>query len=629
MAENTLAARLLLRYDTYSHWMDSSLILKPGEAAVAIFPAVTSGSVAPVGIKIGNGKNYFDELPWIQAIATDVYNWAKQQTKPSYTASEIIGLDDYISQHSSGGGGSGGAESSSSYRIVYVTSLNKYILQYYDAATDDWINTTSEIDLSTILNRLNTIERWANGARSDLGNIEVPMVEYIYEELVYYLNQINYSDASVPHQFVTSVSQQKGKIAVTRSVITAADIASGVLTTEQGGTGLSYVEEDEVLVGGLNGEIHTYKFVNTIDELDRAPLITAGAVIDYVNTKTAGLTGAMHFIGEATVVIANNSSVDPQITNYNFSRAEPGDVILGGNTQEYVWTGAAWRLLGDEGSYVVKGSITDVDIAENAAINVEKISGLNELLNTKVDKISGKDLSTNDYTDEDQQKLTNIEDYAQANIIEHIFFNDNELTPSIVNSLPKSIDLHFNGMTEDQSAKLAGIENNAQVNIIEYITVDGILQPVNNKTIALTTDPHTEHINVIEHIKLNNIEILPDNSKTINLNILSITENERTKLAGIETFAQVNKVESLIINGTQYTPTNDKTIQITLDQAALNLNVLEGATVPADQNSTEDVPQVAKKLQLARIALTGNIQNLLQTTDTYITLDCGSSTEVI
>ena len=189
MAENTLAARLLLRYDTYSNWMNSSLILKPGEAAVAILPIENPSSVAPVGIKIGNGYNYFDELPWIQSVAMDVYSWAKQSTKPSYSASEISGLDDYINQHSSGGG-SGGGIASSSYRIVYNQSTNKYILQYYNSTTNDWENTSSEIDLSSILNRINTIERWANGARTQLGNIEVPMVEYIYEELTYYLNQL-------------------------------------------------------------------------------------------------------------------------------------------------------------------------------------------------------------------------------------------------------------------------------------------------------------------------------------------------------------------------------------------------------------------------------------------------------
>ena len=37
MAENVLPTRLLLRYATYSQWMNSNVILKKGEAAIAIF----------------------------------------------------------------------------------------------------------------------------------------------------------------------------------------------------------------------------------------------------------------------------------------------------------------------------------------------------------------------------------------------------------------------------------------------------------------------------------------------------------------------------------------------------------------------------------------------------------------
>ena len=30
-----------------------------------------------IGIKIGDGEHYFHELPWVQAVAADVFNWAK------------------------------------------------------------------------------------------------------------------------------------------------------------------------------------------------------------------------------------------------------------------------------------------------------------------------------------------------------------------------------------------------------------------------------------------------------------------------------------------------------------------------------------------------------------------------
>jgi hypothetical protein len=58
-----------------------------------------------------------------------------------------------------------------------------------------------------------------------------------------------------------------------------------------------------------------------------------------VDTATAGLTGAMHFIGEATVVINPYSNVNPNITGYDFSKVLPGDVILY-NTKEFVWDGS-------------------------------------------------------------------------------------------------------------------------------------------------------------------------------------------------------------------------------------------------------------------------------------------------
>jgi len=91
----------------------------------------------------------------------------------------------------------------------------------------------------------------------------------------------------------------------------------------------------------------------------------------------------MHFIGEANVTITENSRVNPQISGYNFRMAAPGDVILF-DAKEFVWTGSVWRLLGDEGSYVVKGSITNTDIAEDANIAITKIANLEEILEKKV-----------------------------------------------------------------------------------------------------------------------------------------------------------------------------------------------------------------------------------------------------
>jgi hypothetical protein len=165
----------------------------------------------------------------------------------------------------------------------------------------------------------------------------------------------------------------------------------------------------------------------------------------------------MHYIGEASVEInpTVNPRVDPNIIDYDFRNVRPGDVVTY-NTREYVWADG-WRLLGDEGSYAVKGSITNVDIAAEANIAQSKIYGLTDALAGKVDAIEGKSLSTNDYTDAEKTKLGHIEDYAQVNAIEHIFVNDVERPITTIDGLTKSVALTINVFDDAQAEKLAGI----------------------------------------------------------------------------------------------------------------------------------------------------------------------------
>ena len=630
MAEHVLAANVLLRYDTYSNWMNSDVILKQGEAAVAIFPSQDI-LLTKVGIKIGNGNSYFYQLPWIQAVAADVYNWAKSSTKPSYSADEIDGLAQYIEQH--GGGSGGGSGASSSYRIIYNNTNNKYILQYYDDNTDDWVNTTSEIDFSTVINRLNALENWANGAQTDIGDIEMPLVGYISDVVSLAVGRLDTNDTAVDHQFVTSVSQNNGKITVSRNALDASDITTGVFTTTQGGTGFTEVNLNEILVGSTNGQLQKTNISTKITEEESSNNIpTTGAVISYIEDQTAGLTGAMHFIGEASVTIVENSRVNPQIPGYNFRAVQSGDVILS-EAKEFVWTGSYWRLLGDEGSYAIKGSITNVDIAEDANIAISKIANLLNTLDNKVNVQEGKGLSSNDYTTEEKNKLQGIEEGAQANTIEHIFLNEREIAPSVIDGLAKSINLSFLTLTQDQIDKLNDIEANAQKNVIEHIFLNGEeVRPTLIENLAnsinlilnefdtasrdkLNTIETEAQVNKIEKIIYNNEELVPDDNKTITITPDPHTEHE-------------NIIEGITVNGNAYIPDKNKNVNIIIDQEALNLNVLTGAQIP-NGATIEEVEQIDKKLQLERISVSGNVKDLKQTTDTYIILNCGSSTEVM
>lgn len=101
MAEHILNTRITLKYDTYENWQKSTLVLKAGEVAICAVPSgvTVNGITQPPAVlqKIGDGVNVFKDLPWLQAVASDVHTWAKAASKPTYAANEITGLDTYIS----------------------------------------------------------------------------------------------------------------------------------------------------------------------------------------------------------------------------------------------------------------------------------------------------------------------------------------------------------------------------------------------------------------------------------------------------------------------------------------------------------------------------------------------------
>lgn len=99
MANKTFNTRICMKNDTYAQWVEKNPVLLKGEIAVVVIPANT-GAVQgePVTLfKVGDGTKKFSQLDFIGAKAADVYEWAKASTKPTYAATEISGLSDYIS----------------------------------------------------------------------------------------------------------------------------------------------------------------------------------------------------------------------------------------------------------------------------------------------------------------------------------------------------------------------------------------------------------------------------------------------------------------------------------------------------------------------------------------------------
>ena len=99
--EKVLQTRILNKIDTHENWLKvaDTFVPKNGEICIDTITTTVDGAVVSPPqtlIKVGDGTNTWGDLKFLGGISADVYAWAKAATKPSYTAQEISGLDDYI-----------------------------------------------------------------------------------------------------------------------------------------------------------------------------------------------------------------------------------------------------------------------------------------------------------------------------------------------------------------------------------------------------------------------------------------------------------------------------------------------------------------------------------------------------
>ncbi|HJJ32706.1 MAG TPA: hypothetical protein O0X25_04110 [Methanocorpusculum sp.] len=126
-------------------------------------------------------------------------------------------------------------------------------------------------------------------------------------------------------------------------------------------------------------------------------------------------------------------------------------------------------MIGTDGKVTPGAAITGVafsDITGSPSDN----TNLATALNAKVDKETGKGLSTNDYTTAEKTKLDGIETAAEVNVIETVKVDGNPLTVTdkTVNvDLSNKVDKNGTDrlMTAAEGTKLASIADGAEVNV--------------------------------------------------------------------------------------------------------------------------------------------------------------------
>ena len=151
----TLQTRIKSKVDTYLNWTTANPTLLNGEIAVVVVPG-SSGAVQQepaVLLKVGDGSTPFNSLNFVSGLAANVYSWALAAEKPTYSASEITGLDDYISGKVQ--------DTNTKYKIEMVSSDPYTYKLYYKELSGEW----TEQDTITIP-KDTLVEGSANGTVS-------------------------------------------------------------------------------------------------------------------------------------------------------------------------------------------------------------------------------------------------------------------------------------------------------------------------------------------------------------------------------------------------------------------------------------------------------------------------------
>lgn len=200
----------------------------------------------------------------------------------------------------------------------------------------------------------------------------------------------------------------------------------------------------------------------------------------YVDTADNGLQSQIDAIS-ASSDVKDIVGTKAELNSYDTSTLGDNDIIKvlqdeseNDATTYYRWSTStnSFTLIGEEGPYYTK-------------------SQANALLDNKVDKVTGKGLSTNDFTDADVTKLASIEAGAEANVQSNWAETDTSSDAYIQNKPTNLVQdasyVHTdNNFTTTLKDKLDGIEAGAEVNTIDSISVNGTaVTPDANKNVDI------------------------------------------------------------------------------------------------------------------------------------------------
>lgn len=409
--------RIQLKYDTYKNWSTNNPVLKAGEMAIAtVDSGVQSMTNMPnIVLKVGDGTSHYNDLKFVSALAADVHGWAKAETKPVYDASEITGLQKFITDNSD-------FDTDTQYQLVAISGATyKYQLQsraFANGAWGEWANVDGQvIDFSGADTRLKSLESTVAGLTGDGGGIQGAIntaiqglnstqrqaagADGLALEVVQENGTIKSISGSIAagtydaagaakavkdelNPLITAAKAQADKgVTDAAAAKKAADDASAKVDTR-----INSLDYSGYTAGEATGT--TVSFVGTISETDGVikaekrdlvfasaynPETNKAATVADITTAVADLNGAMHYVGK-------EEKLPTDVSAY-----KAGDVIIVG-VKEYVFDGTKFDELGDEGAIGAALATLHSESTNTAGKTVSKVTQTQGVVTVEYQDIS-------------------------------------------------------------------------------------------------------------------------------------------------------------------------------------------------------------------------------------------------
>lgn len=344
MAERKLNTRIQLRYASYSDWMNSSLKLLPGEVAVCYVEAANDEikNTAPtVLFKVGDGEHTFSELQWSSARAADVYDWAKEPTRPTYSKADV-GL--------------------SNVRNVEGYSKDEVDakIQEIQGALEADTNTTYRFDLSAG-NKITIYSKEIGGAEVKVGEFAVDF------------SALESEISTIKGNIETINSNKADKTQVATDIATAVSAAEGRVDKK-----LEAYEKTENLVS-LKADVAANKAaVATVDSRIETAVSAAEGRVD---TKLAGKVDVEGYVAFTSEEKEKLAAIEAEANKYDDSALKA-------------------RVKAIEDDYLVEEDKTELKGMINSKADQLVVDGISQVANAAV-KQSDYDVKVKALEDED------------------------------------------------------------------------------------------------------------------------------------------------------------------------------------------------------------------------------------